>query len=344
MLAGVALVVGCIALAGCAAVSAGPGTESASPSPTATASAASLAGSFAFRIGCADLLTEEEVQAHIVVPVAPVVVESTPEIVDLPLAQARGLTCIWGGADRTDGGYDQGVQLRILPDAAADFAAWKPHELSGQCDPAVEGYCDEQFLAGESWVDLRMSDLVAADLADPHGAATQIEQLIGRRLAASQPAAAWSPSSTGISPVTDCGSRIDDVARIVGVPAAEVRVSPTYQDAGVAPSQSAVARERAKVGLCSWSTSDGSSTLSWEVLPGGAWAFSGFDRSQSVGLVGPLRSVSVAGARQAWIGCADSCVAVLEVGGSLVTMYTDYGMNDAALVSRAAASIAAFAS
>jgi hypothetical protein len=287
-------------------------------------------------------LHPDEAQAHIAVPVALDVDETRPEIVDLALAQAAGLTCIWGGSDRTDGGYGQGVQLRILPDAASAFAAWQASGPPDYCQGSTTGdpvFCDVQFLVGDSWVELDLRDVADVDKADPKGAATAVAALIRGRLQSARPTTAWTVPGSVLTPVADCAARTADAASIVGVDPASI----SARSESLEPSVSDAARARVHERSCSWADAGYSSSLSWDVLPGGAWAFGGFDRPQQIGLIAPLRPATVPGASQAWIGCADACVAVLSVRGSLVISSTDSGLDDSVVVQRAARAVAAFA-
>lgn len=322
-----------------------------SPEPTRTTHSSSAAPAaatptsprFAIAIGCAGLLHLDEVQAHIAVPVKLDVDESTPEVVDLPLAQAGGLTCIWGGSDRTDGGYGQGVQLRALSDASADYAAWQASNPRDYCTAGTApAFCTVDFLVGSTRIELDLKDLTSADSADPKTTAKAVEDLIAHRLSGASARSTWSPPASSLRPISDCAAATARAATVLGVEAGALHATDDAIDPATRLSQYGATQQRVGASSCAWQNPADSASLSWDVLPGGSWAFAGFDRPQQLGLVTGFRRVTVPGADEAWIACADSCVALLGVNHSFVTMYTDYGLDDATLVARSAAAIGAF--
>jgi hypothetical protein len=299
---------------------------------------------FAFDIGCADLLHLDEVQSHIAVPVTLEVDETRPEIVDLPLAQEGGLTCIWGGSDRTDGGYGQGVQVRMLPNAASAFAAWKASGPRKHCSGGdAPVFCTTDFIVGGTWVELDLKDLTAADSPHPEIAADAVAGLVTRRLTDAEPRSIWSAPKSALTPISDCAAATAAATTVLGAATGTVHPIDETLDPGTRVSLFGAIRARAGVAPCDWTNADGSATLTWQVLTGGAWAFDGFDRPQQLGLVTGFRRVTVPGADQAWIACADSCVALLDVRGSFVTLFTDYGLDQATLIARATRAVSAFA-
>jgi hypothetical protein len=324
-------------LTGCAPSPASRSTpETSSRTPVATVSPAALkAPEFAFDIGCGGLLTTAELQSDLTAPIHEVADETTTRVNDLAVAQAGGITCVWGGADRTDGGYDDGMTLTILPDASADEAASASD--AGQC-VSSNGYCFVDGLVGSSWVSLRVT---AA-----HGTPSPLEQegpallgLVGSRLAAAKSVAArWTAPTGALASLPDCAARSGAAARAIGVEASNLSKAQRFDTDGTDIGQ--VARRRSGWGGCSWSGTDGSPAISWGVLPGAGWAF-GVDRSDPRVALHPAM---VPGADAAWIGCADGCVAIVEVRHSLAEVGLDSGLDDATVVQRAAAAIAAFAS
>lgn len=173
----VAVVAGSLLLAGCAPEPEPTPSSTATPEPTATAEAAARPNPV-FDLTCAELLSLEEVQAGITEPITVKRDEtSVPgdvrEVADL---QRGGLSCRWGGENRTGSSYDDGIDVLLLPDAQSDYLlradglpdAWSivgadaAAALCGQSSDAVggvfPGYCSAVALVGSTMVEVRFSD------------------------------------------------------------------------------------------------------------------------------------------------------------------------------------------
>lgn len=128
------LAVGALLLSGCVPEPEPVATPSVEPEPTATVEAATRPNSV-FALGCADVLTLDEVQSRVA---APIVVKrdetNVPgDIAEVAALQRGGLSCKWG----TGGTWEDDVELLFLPDAAAFFA-----------EKATDGFAEEMSITG----------------------------------------------------------------------------------------------------------------------------------------------------------------------------------------------------
>ncbi|HXR44462.1 MAG TPA: hypothetical protein VN759_06625 [Pseudolysinimonas sp.] len=332
-----------VLLAGCVATpGSSPHSTPASVTPHPTATTAS-SPSFALGIGCADILTTAEVQAQVAATVGVKVDEhSAPtDADDVALDQAGGLRCVWGGTNRTDGGYDDGLNLALLPHAAADYATWIADAVPASQDCQVESLrCSRDLLVGDVWVEAEYtdSDRQGATQASIEAAfGTLLDEARARLAPVSTRHAAWTPPTDVLPSLASCADAVGKAAGILGVDPASVttRDDPPYRDLPE------IAAERVKMSSCSWASQD--RQLDWVVVPGGGWSFGAMSVTPpQPTLIERLRPATVAGAQAALIGCGDACVAYLEVRGSFVDVGMDSGKDDAAVVDIATRSVAAF--
>lgn len=173
----VVLALAATTLAGCAPEPEPVPTATATVEPSPTAEAA-VRPNPVFHLRCAELLSLEEAQAAITAPITLKRDETgmpgdVREVADL---QRGGLSCRWGGENRTGSSYDDGIDVLLLPDAQSDYLvradglpdAWSiagadaAAALCGQASDAVEGvfpgYCSAVALVGSTMVEVRFSD------------------------------------------------------------------------------------------------------------------------------------------------------------------------------------------
>jgi len=217
----VALTVGALLLSGCVPEPEPVATPTAEPEPTATAVSVTRPHSV-FALGCADVLSLDEVQSRVA---APIVVKrdetNVPGVFgELPPFQRGALSCRWGGENRTDESFDDGVDVLLLPDAVSDFteavttvfygttfAVAGADGAVGTCyfasEPTADGApgaCSIIALFGSTMVEFRFSDsqqqyrresaigLVAVEI---------LETVISRVSQAGQNEQLWTPPTRG---------------------------------------------------------------------------------------------------------------------------------------------------
>ena len=333
-----------LVLAGCAPKPAAPpiSTFSSSVAPRSEPIQAATP-SFLLGIGCADILTVADVQAQVAAPVSVKADEHTPpaDAYDVALDQVGGLRCVWGGSNRTDGGYDDGLNVALLPRAADGYATWMADAVAGSQGCQVESLrCSRDFLVADVWVeaDYADSDRQAATQASIEAAfGTLVDHVRSKLAGVTTRHPLWIPPADVLRPLASCADSVTKAAGILGVAAGDVSTQddPPYRNLPE------IAAERAKMTSCSWSAGD--SQLDWTVVPGGAWSLQEMssDPPQPT-LIERLRPAAVPGARAAFIGCGEACVAYLNAQESFVLVGMESGLDDAKLVTTAADALAAF--
>lgn len=313
-----------LALVGCAPT---PASDS-SDTPSASSSPALAKTPVpALPLTCAQLFTIGGVQAHLHDTVSTKIDETHvgPALFDLALLQAGGTECGWGGQNGTDGAYDTGVVIKILPDAATEFAARELPTIgplvSGTigssslyyCPDGGVDWCTGDALAGNYWVTFQLGD---ANGAEGSGDAT-VEAIMNPLVAAIAKAggtvAAWAQPAKPFDGAALCSASTAPalVSAALGAPA-------TVGDAYELDGLPAAAATRAGMVRCSWSAGDNSS-LGVDVLPGGSWVYPRFTAAQpSWFLIGDLSALQVPGADGAIGGCGEHCEYLVDVGKSLV--------------------------
>ena len=331
-LAAVALT-GILAVAGCASPAAEPAPTHASKpaehaaTPTPTATVALPSPGWPYAIGCEGILPTATVQSHIVAPISLKYDEhSVPSRAsDVAMADAGALTCVWGGTDRTDSSYDDGLTLTVLPDAATEFASWKASSgaSSGGGSICSVNPCGDDRLVGTTWFSLRLSDSRRAGgsganlSADDSALAALITTALGNLGPRS---AAWTPPASA-----ENGRRFCDpaeaavLAGVMGIEATRItqRSGSEYVDLGT------VAVNRGGLQECSWDIGPQSDSggVSIATVPGGAWALPRMLAApQSHYPLGSMSAIRVSGTDGAVAGCGDGCEALFSFGGSLVSL------------------------
>lgn len=310
-----------IALAGCTPADVAP---TSTPSPSSSTPAPEPAPFPRLALTCDDLYSEAEATAFVGQPVSlkldEVAVRNVREVAAL---QDGLLSCTWGGESTTDGGWDEHLVVDVLPDAdqAFDVGVWQVDDGAtvypagsltseyrcgyANVDPAVGYlgyYCVVNVLVDGFWgqADLQgtFDDAAGADALPALEARLRelVDSLTLAIASAGEPNPAWVPPSGALTGAICSGSA-----------EADILVS--------APDQ--VAEGRAGVRGCEISS------LKLVIAPGGAWAYpvleSRADRPWYAGST--VEPVEVDGVGPALLSCGDGCMAVVAVGGSLVSVY-----------------------
>lgn len=344
-----------LALAGCTF-----GTNSAkstvSPSPATSTPALAAAPTPALSLSCADLFAAGAVQSHLASPVAVKVDEThfAPLIQDIAVLQAGGTECTWGGTDRTDGGYDTGVVLAILPDAASEFASRAlptgalvrgavGADSSFQCVSGGSSgdQCTGDALAGGYWIEFSVSDSDGIPGAGSSTTQAIVKPIVAAIAAAGGTVSDWArPARTfdGAAFCSDSGAS----ARISAAVGETLVPGPPFQSSGVR----AAAQTREKMANCTWaSASDPTSNIIISTLPAGSWATSALLAAPpSWTLIGVPTAFTVPNSDAALHGCGDHCEALVSSHGSLVSFSINSTLDPAqadAIVTRLAPAISA---
>ena len=312
----------------------------AAPTPTPTVPAEP---GWPYSIGCADILTEAQVQANVTATVSVKADETAvpSRFTDVSLADAGGLRCVWGGADMTDSSYDAGVALTILPKASAAYAA-RPATTPYPCKAWG---CWEDFLVGDTWVEMRYSDSGQKNNAtDVQAQVDRVKAIIADRLnSLGVPRAPWSVPEGSLTAGQAClssGSGL--VAGAIGVDPSTVRLDtqPSYS------LQYSSVDARSGDTYCRWMIGSGhSSSMTLEVIPGGSWAFAGVSARL---LAGPTESGTftpavIPGADSAVVACSDYCSAVVSAQHSLAMFTTESPKDQATFIAEVQRLVASLA-
>jgi hypothetical protein len=306
-------------LAGCTAVPVPPsgthsGRVSSSPSPTPVA----LRPAFLNGSDCAGLLSTDEVQKQVVATVAVRRDQDSPPrwAEDVALLQAGGIECVWGGTDMTDTGYDDGVDVTILPNGADQLAAWRTHQPTDYCS---ELRCMSNSLIQGAWVSVSYSDSERVHDSDAalHGRVSALVALLGSRLTAAR-AQPWKPAQNAFDPPGLCSQPATTAAIGVGIGVDPATLSLDASSYSVGDDPGGAALGRPGSLSCSWN----SGTAGLTVIPGGGWAFPALMTSPPPARVflGAMREISVAGADQTDVGCGDGCAAFILYRGSFIEL------------------------
>lgn len=312
-----------IMLAGCAPAPshpASPHTGSPGSATPAAVPTAPVAPGWAYGIGCEDLIPSSTVQSHIVAPVSVKYDEhSVPATTfDVAFADAGGLKCVWGGTNRTDSSYDDGLTLMVLPQAAAEYASWVAAGGTPGC--SINACIDGGRLVESTWVSIVLSDSErtggnSANLsADDVAVAAHVADALGHL---GTRGGLWSPPAGA-----DTGARFcqaDEAARLANAFADTSNVS--LDNVPAVPSNDLLSVALARGGFvsCGWTVGGDHSigSLAISTVPGGAWASARMYASPPAHYpFGQYSAVSIAGATGAVAGCGDGCQAMFSVSDS----------------------------
>lgn len=312
-----------------------PTTPTVEPTPTPTPEPVALEPLPTLPLGCADLAALSDVQDRI--PGGPI--EVSVDETSVPtgwywagFATAGGLRCVWGGTDRTDGGYSQGFQIAVLADADTDYDRW----VSGDTVPVVwdddlygdrsHTYCAKDYQNGcyggltvdGFWVDFSLRDYEARTKAVAKQRLGELlEPIVAAIRSAGDARPAWTPPAGVYDGVELCadGSVPSDV---VGK---KTTVTPfdygddhtTIEFAGAA---------RADLVNCTWTSSAaGLQNIDVTVFPGGAWIYPRMlaDPAEATPwYLSDGKPADIPGADGTMTAHADAAWAAMSIGGSLI--------------------------
>ncbi|WP_345764602.1 hypothetical protein [Diaminobutyricibacter sp. McL0608] len=227
----------------------------------------------------------------------------------------------------TDSSYDAGVTLTILPKAAAAYAS-RPASTASPCKAWG---CWEDFLVGDTWVEMRYSDSGQTDnTTDVQAKVDGLKTIIADRLSSlGVPQASWSAPEGSLTAGQACvSSGAGLVAGAIGVDPSTLRLDTQPTDSFQYSSVNA----RSGDTYCRWLIGSGyTSSTTVEVIPGGSWAYAGVSAPLLAGAteVGTFAPAVIPGADSAVVACSDHCSAVVSAQHSLA-MFTTESTKDPA--------------
>ena len=340
-LAGAAVVVlaGCTPTAPAAGGSHSPNAQTPNPTPSQAA-----IPTVRVPLTCSALFPDATVASMIGVPVHTHVDRSTNpvEIADITARQYGDLACLWGGQDRTDGGYDQYLSIAVAPDAADGFAA-NLANIEGQEGVTAENTagdkseyycgvdgnlnCEANMLVGTYWVSASLQDL--AGTVPQSIANARMQSVLSTVASAVAPTTAvppWNPPGAALPTFCTDSSTIAQVDSALGAN----DFSPQGDDEGIADASS-FAQLAGTYSQCTWGSNGGSGAFTFlevALLKGGAWALPQLAGETDTGnyMLGAYAPVTIAGADEAVETCstnANQCEVMLSIGDLLVNLDLD---------------------
>jgi hypothetical protein len=321
-----------VALTGCAATPA-PAASTPAAAPSATEAPVALDPQSTLLLGCAELLSLDDVQQRLPGTTLAVAVDeaSTPNgEYWAGFATAGGLRCVWAGEGRTDGGYDEGLQLSILGDAQADYDRWLTDPGLPQvawvddafgdrshtfCADEPENGCFGGVLVDDYWIDVSLRGGAARTATVANERLSELLQPVVDAIRGAGPARpGWTPPATAYAGDGLC----DDAAVASDVVGTTVTLAPR-SIGGL--EQLAVGFSRGGVTSCTWSSRGREFAV--YIFPGGAWIFSRFAADPdeaSPGYLSAAQPTTIDGAEGALTAQADIAWSAMSVGGSLVIL------------------------
>jgi hypothetical protein len=341
-LAAVALLAGCAAPA-VQQTNAPTTAPSVTPTPTPTPTAAALP-QVRVPLTCANLFTVSAVSTLVDGAVTVAGDESSPltDFQSIASRQLGTLTCAWGGKDRTDSGYDQGLILYITPDSAANFAAnlaglkkvgslttlnTAGDESAYGCNSSTGYYCNANMLVGGYWLTATLQDTLGKTKVSVPAANQRMQKVldsVATALASAAPAvAAWIPptaSSSGFC--TDADRTVLIRSAFTSPHLLPHRVAANSLDALT------IAESGDAYGYCDWQQANlqigapkgQTSDVYVQELAGGAWAIPQLVASPPTQFYfGKYKSITIPGTTGALLGCNNAdCDAILGVGPNAI--------------------------
>lgn len=328
-----------------------PTNASSSPIPTSTADAVPAVR---IPLACGALLDPATVSTLVGVSATLKQDEtSTPgDIAEIANRQFGTLTCVWGGTNMTDSGYDQTVDLSIAPDSADAYAKYAGDLASERgmtilntvgsqsaygCQsykqpPGRSFYCDATMLVGTFWFSARIAGDGPLSLTQATVTA-RVQGILDRiavAISAGNPTSAWTapdPTFTaGFCDATSATARVREAWHTPDLATANLTDDPGYYDA------SNIAQADAGYSLCDWQRSGSSVNpartdyVDVQILAGASWAFPALVASPpSPPYLARFAVVDVPGADHALMAChAELCDALLQLG----TVGVEIGFSD----------------
>lgn len=352
VLAAAALTFGLVA---CAAAAVSTTTKpSITPTPTPTQAAIPQSG---LPLDCRDLEDAAFVTAHYRGDTVGVSVDEKSTARGFAFRafqQGGGLHCVWSGGGRTDGGYDVGIELLVLTNAASEYGAfagrvpantsWVDDRYGDRSksfctlygDSNVECYGD--VLIGTSWLDYRLTDgnhSMTLDQAYTWGD-EQVGPAVAAISAAGAPRAAWVTPSAAFDT-----SKLCDPAAASAIVGASVAVA--LSSSSGYPND--VGADRAAITQCTWTSSAAGANVVIGGLNGGAWALPGMSANLADApciQCGAAQPVTIAGTDGAFVADGEVAWGAVVSHGSLVEVLresSETGHDNVPLMTRIAAYI-----
>lgn len=347
-----------LALAGCAkpaGTATGASSASVTPSPTPTQAAIPQSG---LPLDCSALEDAASVTAHYRADTVGVSVDENSTARGFAFRafqQGGGLHCVWGGSGRTDGGYDVGVELFALTNAAADYATYSAKAgpavdwVTGRYDDHSRSFCTVyqdkvqcygDVLIGTSWLDYRLTDYNHTMTLDQAytWADEQVTPAVAAIAGAVAPRPTWVPPSTAFDT-----SKLCDASTASAIAGEPVSTAIGASSSSGYPIEVGIAR--AATTSCTWTSSTPDANLRISGLTGGAWALAGMhaNLAEAPGILGgPARPVTIPGADGAFVADGEFAWGAVIGGGSLVEVSLDSsnaGSDNVPLMTRLAAYI-----
>jgi hypothetical protein len=352
-------------LSGCAAPAKAPASPGATPTPHVSATPTQATSpTVRVPVKCGALFTAAAISTLVDTPVT---LQSDQTAVPADLeqiaARQRGtLACVWGGTDRTDGGYDQGLTLYVAADGAAGYATNIPileadspptaENTAGDkseylCEATTDFECSANMLVGTFWVSAYLQNLGGSSIssATANARIQQVLATLATDLGKTQQSAAWNPPGPSLPTFCSDQSSIAKLDSILG----GIALAPSSNDQGGLDAQS-IAESGSNYALCTWQAADSGEAGSGHftyidvgMLRGGAWVLKGLTAAPPTDwYLGAYKSVTVPGASAAVLACnTTDCAAILAVGSSLVQINLDDVGNAAKEVSTLGSVVAA---
>jgi hypothetical protein len=283
--------------------------------------------------------------------------------VEVSLQQAGGLRCVWGGATRTDNGYDNGLQVDVLPNAVSDYNAEADSLVQDPalvdsvgdhsrsvCNGGEQFACSGEVIVNGYWVsvDFHSNDGAAtASTSATERLATILSTIVTAVRAAGPPRILWAPpagfwnGSSLCTPDSDAEARARTAFHQPALASGDFSIEGPFD---------AATTSFGRVGIvsCGWSASptptSGLTDASVFVVPGGAWALA----KQLVEhprdyYFGEKLTVTIAGASSALAACnSTDCEVYASVSGSWLSVDLT-GVGDAPTASADVAALLASA-
>ena len=312
------------------------------PTPTPTQAAAP---SVRVPVKCSSLFADATVAPLIDVPVKYHLDETTNpvDITSVVARQYGTLVCLWGGAGRTDGGYDQNLTVEVSPDAASGFDA-NIATIESQSDPVVknsagdqseytcgvagEYQCSANMLVGTFWVSAYLQDLGNSTIpqATAKSRMQQVLVTLAGELKNTTALPAWNPPGAALpSFCSEAGSTAEVNTALGGTDFGITGEDQAPADADSYSQQPGVYTQ------CTWSSaaSTGKFTfLEIGMVKGGAWVLPQLtgETDDENYLLGAYTPITIPGADSAVSSCsqaAQQCQVMLSIGSLLVSIDLD---------------------
>lgn len=296
-------------------------------------------------IKCSSLFSDATAATLIDTPVKFHLDETTNpvNITSVVARQAGDLVCLWGGPDRTDGGYDENLSVEIAPDASAGFAA-NIQAIESQASPLVKNtagdeseyscgapgdfQCSSNMLVGSFWVSAYLQDLGNSTMpqAKANARIQQVLTAVAAALKGQTALPAWNPPGPVLPTFCSEASSTALVNQALGTTDFGV----AGHDTAPADAES-YAQQPDVYAQCTWSSGSNSGKFTYlavGMVKGGAWVLpqlAGEQNDQDY-MLGPFQSTTIPGADAAVETCntgAQACDVMLSIGSLLVSVNTD---------------------